>query len=187
MLGTYYSYNAVITDQVDPEDPLLPFQAPPVPSDQAAHQVSVQAPILQDLAITYTRHPIQPLPPFHPYQVVVSIPAFHPAHHTSDIVPPERVIDSVRNISNQPDQPPPPHHACALLVFVHVHPDHPLTLIVHHVMLTILAMNTIFPPDQPPPPPNHPEFHDHALAHAHVGLRALKLIAVLHNATHENI
>ena len=61
--------------------------------------------------MTYTLPPIPPFQPFPPYHVVVSIPAFPPFHHTSDIVPAERVIDSVRNMRTPPDQPHHPPHA----------------------------------------------------------------------------
>ena len=46
-------------------------------------------------------------------------------------------------------------------------------------MLTVRAMNIIFPPDHPPPPPVHPEFPDHALAPALVGLSTFILIQVV--------
>ena len=90
---------------------MAPLPAPPVPNAPADHHVSVQDQILQDLAITYTRPPIHPFHPYPPYPVDVSIPAFPPLPPTSDIVPQERVIDSVRNISTPADHPPPPPQA----------------------------------------------------------------------------
>lgn len=62
---------------------------------------------------------------------------------------------------------------------VHVQPFPPLRLIVPPVMLTVRAMNIILPPDHPPPPPVHPEFPDHALAPADVGLSTFTLIPVV--------
>lgn len=63
-------------------------------------------------------------------------------------------------------------------MLTHVPPFPPLRFIVPQVMLTVRAMNIIFPPDHPPPPPCHPEFPDHPLAPALVGLSTFTLIQV---------
>jgi len=95
------------------------------------------------------------------------------------MVPPERVMDSVMSTSRPPDHPPPPPPACAFKVFAPTHPAPPLIFIVPPVIFTVFAMNMIFPPDPHPPPPIPPEFPDHPLAPAHVGLSTFMLIAVV--------
>lgn len=187
MLDTYYSYNAVITDPVDHEDHAVPLPAPPVPSAPPEPPVSVQAPILQDLAITYTRPHIPQLPQLPPYQVVVSMPPFPQLPQVSDIVPPDLVSDSVKNISNHPEPPHPPPQACALDVFEPTPPFPPFIFIVHQVIFTFFAIKIIFQPDHPPPHHNQPEFHDPPLAHAQVGFSTFTLIAVVPISIPDNI
>ena len=60
-------------------------------------------------------------------------------------------------------------------------------MIVPPEILTVLAINIILPPDHPPPPPVHPEFPDHALAHADVGLSTFTLIQVVPRNIPDNI
>lgn len=158
-----------------------------MPSAPADHPVSVHDHMLPVLAITYTRPPIPPLPPLPPYPVDVSIPAFHPLPQTSDIVHPDRVIDSVKNISTHPDHPPPPPPAYELNVLDHTQPFPPLRLIVHHVIFTVFAINIILPPDHPPPPPNHPKFPEPPLAPAQVGFNTLTLSPLVPTNIHDKI